>query len=663
MSAEIGQFALVLALCVAVVQATLPQIGAARGNVAWMALAKPAAVMQFALVAISFAALTEAYLVSDFSVLNVAQNSHSAKPLLYKISGVWGNHEGSLLLWILILTLFGAAVALFGDNLPPGLSARVLAVQALIGIGFLLFVLLTSNPFARLDPAPLDGNGLNPLLQDPGLAIHPPFLYLGYVGLSVTFSFAVAALIEGRIDPAWARWVRPWTLAAWAFLTAGIALGSYWAYYELGWGGWWFWDPVENASFMPWLAATALLHSAIVVEKRDALKSWTILLAIVAFSLSLLGTFLVRSGVLNSVHAFATDPTRGVFILGFLLLVIGGSLTLYAVRAPALKPGGLFAPISREGGLILNNLLLSTACATVLLGTLYPLFLDALTGQKVSVGPPYFNGTFIPLMVPLVAAVAIGPMLAWKRGDLAGALGRLKAAAVLTAIAVGLAWWLLADGPILALLGVALVVWLGVGALVEFAGRLKLGRISAADSWRRAVNLPRAVYGMTLAHLGVAAMVLGITVSETWQTEVQQIVRPGDRVAVSDYEFTFEGAENLPGPNYMSLVGTFTVTRGGEPVTVLQPETRSYPNPPMQTTEAAIRTTLGGDLYAVIGEPDGNGGYAVRLYDKPLVGWIWLGSLMMMLGGFVSLTDRRHRVGAPARARVPADGALAGAGD
>ena len=663
MSAEIGQFALVLALCVAVVQATLPQIGAARGNVAWMALAKPAAVMQFALVAISFAALTEAYLVSDFSVLNVAQNSHSAKPLLYKISGVWGNHEGSLLLWILILTLFGAAVALFGDNLPPGLSARVLAVQALIGIGFLLFVLLTSNPFARLDPAPLDGNGLNPLLQDPGLAIHPPFLYLGYVGLSVTFSFAVAALIEGRIDPAWARWVRPWTLAAWAFLTAGIALGSYWAYYELGWGGWWFWDPVENASFMPWLAATALLHSAIVVEKRDALKSWTILLAIVAFSLSLLGTFLVRSGVLNSVHAFATDPTRGVFILGFLLLVIGGSLTLYAVRAPALKPGGLFAPISREGGLILNNLLLSTACATVLLGTLYPLFLDALTGQKVSVGPPYFNGTFIPLMVPLVAAVAVGPMLAWKRGDLAGALGRLKAAAVLTAIAVGLAWWLLADGPILALLGVALVVWLGVGAMVEFAGRLKLGRISAADSCRRAVNLPRAVYGMTLAHLGVAAMVLGITVSETWQTEVQQIVRPGDRVAVSDYEFTFEGAENLPGPNYMSLVGTFTVTRGGEPVTVLQPETRSYPNPPMQTTEAAIRTTLGGDLYAVIGEPDGNGGYAVRLYDKPLVGWIWLGSLMMMLGGFVSLTDRRHRVGAPARARVPADGALAGAGD
>ncbi|MCG8694017.1 MAG: heme lyase CcmF/NrfE family subunit [Minwuiales bacterium] len=663
MTAEIGQFALVLALCVAVVQATLPMIGAARDNAAWMALARPSAVMQFALIAISFAALTEAYLVSDFSVLNVAQNSHSAKPLLYKISGVWGNHEGSLLLWILILTLFGALVALFGTNLPPGLSARVLSVQALIGIGFLLFVLLTSNPFARLDPAPLDGNGLNPLLQDPGLAFHPPFLYLGYVGLSVTFSFAVAALIEGRVDPAWARWVRPWTLAAWAFLTAGIALGSYWAYYELGWGGWWFWDPVENASFMPWLAATALLHSAIVVEKRDALKSWTILLAILAFSLSLLGTFLVRSGVLNSVHAFATDPTRGVFILGFLVVVIGGSLALYAFRAPALKPGGLFAPISREGGLILNNLLLSTACATVLIGTLYPLFLDAVTGQKVSVGPPFFNATFIPLMVPLIAALAIGPMLAWKRGDLAGALGRLKAAAVLTAIAVGVAWWLLADGPILALLGMALVVWLGVGSVVEFAGRLKLGRTSAADSWRRAVNLPRAAYGMTIAHLGVAAMVLGITVSEAWQTEVQQIVRPGDRVTVSDYEFTFEGAESLPGPNYMSLVGTFTVTRDGEPVTVLQPETRSYPNPPMQTTEAAIRTTLGGDLYAVIGEPDGNGGYAARLYDKPLVGWIWIGSLMMMLGGFVSLTDRRHRVGAPARARMPADGVLAGAGD
>ncbi|MEE8273171.1 MAG: heme lyase CcmF/NrfE family subunit, partial [Alphaproteobacteria bacterium] len=418
MIVEIGHFALILAFLVVLVQGTLPMIGAQRGNAQWMALARPASAAQLALIATAFASLTYAYVVSDFSVANVARNSNSAMPMLYKVSAVWGNHEGSLVLWVLILAVFGCAVAVFGGNLPPGLRARVLAVQAWIAVGFLSFTLLTSNPFLRLVPAPADGRDLNPLLQDPGLAFHPPFLYLGYVGFSMAFSFAIAALIEGRVDAAWARWVRPWTLAAWSFLTLGVAMGSWWAYYELGWGGFWFWDPVENASFMPWLAGTALLHSAVVTEKRDALKSWTILLAIIAFSLSLLGTFLVRSGVLTSVHAFATDPTRGVFILAFLVIVIGGSLTLYAIRAPKLKAGGLFAPISREGGLVLNNLLLTAACSTVLLGTMYPLALDALDLGKVSVGPPYFNGTFGPLMMPLLVVAAIGPFLSWKRADL-----------------------------------------------------------------------------------------------------------------------------------------------------------------------------------------------------------------------------------------------------
>src|SRR5690606_35895922 len=433
---ELGHIALILALTLALVQGVLPLIGAARGIVGWMAVAPMAAMGQALLVVFAFGCLTYAYVTSDFSVLNVAENSHRLKPMLYKVTGVWGNHEGSLLLWLLILTVFGAAVALFGRNLPETLKARVLGIQGLIGVGFLAFILFTSNPFQRLLPVPAEGRGLNPLLQDPGLAFHPPFLYLGYVGFSVAFSFAVAALIEGRVDPAWARWVRPWTLAAWCFLTVGIALGSWWAYYELGWGGWWFWDPVENASFMPWLAGTALVHTAIVVEKRDTLKSWTVLLAILTFSLSLLGTFLVRSGVINSVHAFATDPTRGVFILAFLCIVVGGSLALYAIRAPALQGVGVFAPLSREGALLLNNLLLAVATAAVLLGTLYPIALDALTGAKVSVGPQYFNTVFIPLMTPLLAALAIGPLLAWKRGDAAAALRHLAPAFVAVLVAL-----------------------------------------------------------------------------------------------------------------------------------------------------------------------------------------------------------------------------------
>jgi len=653
MTPELGHYALVLALAVAIVQSSIPLIGAWIGNRGWMAVSGSAAVAQAVLALFAFFALMAAYIGSDFSVVNVAQNSHSLKPMLYKVAGVWGNHEGSLLLWIAILAIFGAAVAMFGGNLPLSLRARILAVQGMIGIGFLLFTLLTSNPFLRLDPAPIEGNGLNPLLQDPGLAFHPPLLYLGYVGFSIAFSFAVAALIEGRVDPAWARWVRPWTLVAWCFLTLGIALGSYWAYYELGWGGWWFWDPVENASFMPWLAGTALVHSAIVAEKRDALKSWTILLAIITFSLSLLGTFLVRSGVLTSVHAFATDPARGVFILMFLCVVVGGSLMLYGLRAGELKLGGLFQPMSREGALVLNNLLLATATGSVLLGTLYPLFTDALTGEKVSVGPPFFNMVFVPLMVPLLCAVGIGPMLGWKRGDLLGALQRLKFAFGAVLLAVLLGWWKLEGAPALTLLGLGLFAWLATAVLVEFSERIGLFRLPARDSLRRAIGLPRAAWGMSIAHLGAALLVLGITASTAWQKEVLVIMKPGETAAVGAFTITFEGAQQVPGPNYTALRGRFIASRGDQQVYVMEPETRRFPQPPMDTTEAAIETSLMGDLYVVVGESNGQGGYAVRLYWKPLIMWIWLGSLVMTIGGFVSLTDRRHRVGAPVRRPAP----------
>ena len=650
MIVEAGHFALALALSVALVQASVPIAGARRGDAAWMAVARPAAIAQFGLVAIAFAALTHAYVASDFSVLNVARNSHSAKPMLYKVSGVWGNHEGSMVLWVLILALFGSAVAVFGGNLPPSLRARALAVQGMIGAGFLLFILLTSNPFERLLPAPVDGRGLNPLLQDPGLAFHPPFLYLGYVGFSMAFSFAVAALIEGRVDAAWARWVRPWTLAAWTFLTAGIALGSWWAYYELGWGGWWYWDPVENASFMPWLAGTALLHSSVVVEKRDTLKGWTVFLAIVTFALSLLGTFLVRSGVLTSVHTFASDPKRGVFILALLVIVIGGSLVLFALRGPALKTGGLFQPISREGGLLLNNLLLTTAAAAVLLGTLYPLLLDAVGGGKVSVGPPFFEAVFIPLMVPLLAVMAVGPFLAWKRGDLVGALARQKAAAVAVVVVALGTWYLFAGGPALAALGMAAAAWLFVGTLTELAGRLRLFRVPLAESLRRLSHLQRSSWGMTVAHAGLAVAVAGMTASSAWKVERIQSMKPGETVTVAGYEFTFEGARQASGPNYVATRGTFAVRRGGEAVATLAPEQRFYPVQGSQTTEAAIRATLLGDLYAVIGEADATGGgFVTRLYFNPLVPWMWVGVLIMVGGGLASLSDRRHRVGAPAR--------------
>jgi cytochrome c-type biogenesis protein CcmF len=649
MITEIGHYALVLSVFVALVQASLPLWGAQRGNLALMQLARPASQTQFLLVLTAFLALVHSFVTSDFSVSVVAQNSHSAKPLLYKISGVWGNHEGSMVLWVLILTAFGAAVATFGRNLPLGLQARVLAVQAMIGLGFLVFIVATSNPFDRIIPPPLDGRDLNPLLQDPGLAFHPPFLYLGYVGFSMAFSFAVAALIEGRVDAAWARWVRPWTLAAWCCLTLGIALGSWWAYYELGWGGWWFWDPVENASFMPWLVGTALLHSAIVVEKRDALKSWTVLLAILTFSLSLIGTFLVRSGVLVSVHAFATDPSRGVFILVLLALTIGGSLLLYALRAPSLKGGGLFAPISREGGLILNNLLLSTAAATVFLGTLYPLFLDAVGGGKVSVGPPFFNATFGPVMIPLLIAVPLGPFLAWKRADLSGALQRLWVAGLAVLAALLVAWYLRSGGPVLAVLGMGLAVWLFAGALVELAERLKLFRVSPLDSWRRAMHLPRGAYGMTIAHAGLGILLAGIVAMSAWRSEVIQVMKPGETIAVAGYDFTFEDVQELQGPNYVSQRGEFRVSREGSSVASLYPEKRIYLVQRQPTTEAGIWTTWLADLYIALGDRQDEGGWTVRIFHNPLAPWLWIGAGIMVIGGIVSLTDRRYRVGAPAR--------------
>ncbi len=653
MTVELGHFALILALVIAVVQGTVPIVGAHRNHAAWMDLARTAALAQFALVAMSFGCLMHAYVTSDFSVLNVAMNSHSSKPLLYKISGTWGNHEGSMLLWVLILTVFGAAAAAFGGNLPPTLRARALAVQAWIAIGFYLFILLTSNPFERLVPAAVDGRGLNPLLQDPGLAFHPPFLYLGYVGFSMAFSFSIAALIEGRVDAAWARWVRPWTLAAWTFLTIGITLGSWWAYYELGWGGWWFWDPVENASFMPWLAGTALLHSAIVVEKRDTLKGWTVFLAIVTFGLSLLGTFLVRSGVLTSVHAFATDPARGVFILLLLVIIIGGSFALFAWRGPSLRGGGMFRPISREGGLLLNNLLLSTAAASVLLGTLYPLMLESVGGGKVSVGPPFFNAVFIPLMAPLVVAMAVGALLPWKRADIASALKRLWLAALVAAAAVAATWTVYADAPLVGLVGMGLAAWLFVGTLVELAGRIRLLRATPGESLRRFATLPRAAWGMTLAHAGLAVAIAGMTGAGVWKVESIQVMAPGETVNVGGYDYLFEGAERSRGPNYTILGGRFTVTRDGRPVTTLFPEKRTYPVEGRQTTEAAIHTTFWGDLYAVIGDPAGNdGGYVTRIYFNPLVAWMWGGVAIMVVGGMLSLTDRRHRVGAPTRRRT-----------
>jgi len=653
MIVEFGHFALVLALVVSLVQSSVPFIGARLGDNRLMAIGGSSAAAGFLLVGLSFAALTTAYVNSDFSVLNVWENSHSAKPMLYKVTGVWGNHEGSMLLWVLILALFGALVAAFGGNLPAKLRALVLAVQGWVTAVFLLFVLLTSNPFTRLVPAPVEGRDLNPILQDIGLAIHPPLLYVGYVGLSITFSFAVAALIEGRIDAAWARWVRPWALGAWVFLTLGIAMGSYWAYYELGWGGWWFWDPVENASFMPWLAATALLHSAVVMEKRDALKVWTVLLAVLAFSLSLLGAFIVRSGVLTSVHVFAADPARGLFILIILIGFIGGSLALYAWRAPSLKVGGIFSPISREGALVLNNLFLTVACATVLVGTLYPLALDAVTGQKISVGPPFFNLTFGPLMIPLLFLVPFGPLLSWKRADLLPVMQRLWAAAGLALLATAIWAFLVAGSPIFALAGILLAFWLIFGSLAEFALRIKLFQAPFSTSVSRALGLPRSAWGTTVAHAGVGITVLGIVAGTAWQTETIVTMQKGDVVEAGGFSLQFEGMTPRDGPNFRENVGELVVTRTdtGESVTVLQPTKRFYQARQMPTTESAIHTHWFSQLYVSLGDESQGSGQVVSVYYKPFITLIWIGCLIMSIGGGLSLSDRRLRVGAPKPAK------------
>jgi cytochrome c-type biogenesis protein CcmF len=653
MIVETGHFALVLAFALALVQSVVPLVGARTGEARLMAAGGPVAIAGFALTALAFAALTAAYVQSDFSVANVWQNSHSLKPMLYKITGTWGNHEGSMLLWVVILAFFGALVAVFGRNLPATLRAKVLAVQGWIGAAFLLFVLATSNPFVRLELAPFEGRDLNPILQDIGLAIHPPLLYLGYVGFSISFSFAVAALIEGRIDAAWARWVRPWTLAAWVFLTGGIAMGSYWAYYELGWGGFWFWDPVENASFMPWLAGTALLHSAIVMEKRSALKIWTILLAILTFSLSLLGTFLVRSGVLTSVHAFATDPTRGVFILGILVVFIGGSLALFALRAGSLTAGGLFHPISREGALVLNNLFLTTATATVLVGTLYPLVVEAISGDKISVGAPFFNLTFGPLMLPLLLLIPFGPLLAWKRGDVHAVAQRLMAAFGGALLAV-LATLLLVDGAsVFAALGIGIAVWMVLGALTDLAQKSALGAVPLGVAARRFAGLPRSVFGTALAHMGMGLSVLGIVATVAFEVEHITVMKPGETTEIAGRTLRFEGVAPVQGPNFTETQARFVLMQGGVSRGALTSAKRIYTARQMPTTEAGILTLGLSQLYVSLGDETGDGGMVVRIWWKPLVTLIWLGGAVMMAGGAVSLTDRRLRVGAPSRRTRP----------
>jgi cytochrome c-type biogenesis protein CcmF len=645
MIAELGHFALILALMVALVQTVVPLIGADRRWPGWMAMAEPAATAQFVLVALSFGALTWAFVTSDFSLALVAANSHSAKPLLYKITGVWGNHEGSVLLWVLIVALFGATAAWFGAGLPPTLKARVLAVQGSIGAAFLGFVIFTSNPFERLPVAPFDGQGLNPLLQDPGLAFHPPFLYLGYVGLSMSFSFAVAALIEGRIDAAWGRWVRPWTLAAWMFLTVGIALGSWWAYYELGWGGFWFWDPVENASFMPWLLAAALLHSSIVVEKREALKSWTILLAILAFGFSLIGTFIVRSGLLTSVHAFATDPQRGMFILMLLAVFTGGALILFAVRARAMEARGVFGLVSRESALLVNNILLAVSCFVVFFGTMWPIVAELFFDRKLSVGAPYFDAAFTPFMVALGLIMPIGAMLPWKRGRLGRAAWSLRHVALL-ALALGILAWSMQTGRgALGPVGLALGAWMVAGAAVDLWSRTGRGAGRAV----RLMRLPRADWGKSVAHAGLGVTMFAIAGLTAWQVEDIRVAREGEPFDVGGYTLTLERVDLVPGPNYTSTMGFVRLERDGRFLSDLHPEKRAYLASQMPTTEAGIDNGFLRDVYVVVGDPQNDGGWAVRVYIKPLANWIWGGCILMALGGLLSLSDRRFRVAAGAR--------------
>ncbi|MEO6396782.1 MAG: heme lyase CcmF/NrfE family subunit [Devosia sp.] len=649
MAIELGHFALVLAVAAAACAAGF-------GLLAWRregsgaAFMRQATLLQFVLIAAAFAALIQAFVQTDFSVRLVAEHSHSAQPLLFKFTSAWGNHEGSMLLWVTILSLMGAAVATFGRNLPRELLTLVLAMQSLLVAAFGGFTLATSNPFARLVPAPLEGQDLNPVLQDIGLAIHPPLLYLGYVGFSVCFSFAVAALISGRIDAAWARWVRPWTLLSWCFLTLGIAMGSYWAYYELGWGGWWFWDPVENASFMPWLAGTALLHSALVMEKRNALKIWTIFLAIITFSLSLLGTFMVRSGILTSVHTFASDPTRGLVILALLALFIGGAFVLFAFRAGALRAGGLFAPVSREGALVLNNLLLATALAAVLVGTLYPLLLEATTGRTISVGAPFFNLTFGAVMAPLLVIIPFGPFLAWKRGDLVAVTHRLAFAAGLAIFAAILIFALSGAAMSLAPLGLLLGFWVAFGAIAELIDRAGIFRLPPAQSWARLIGLPRAAFSTTIAHFGVGLAVIGIVAASAWQSERVTTMALGDTTDIAGIAVTLDRVDAVAGPNYAAERGAFTIARPGWGSRQVSPERRVYLASGLPTTEAAIETYAFSQLYLQLGEASADGRHVVRIWFKPWITLIWLGALVMAAAGLLSLSDRRMRIGAPRRA-------------
>ena len=653
MITEIGSFALILALVLSLAQVALSVMGRVRRQVGAAAAGEGAALAAFAAVAVAFAVLMHAFVVSDFSVANVAQNSHSAKPLLYRVAATWGSHEGSMLLWCLALTGFGAAVAGLGGNLPRGLRAVTVATQGVLGVVFLAYTVFASNPMARLASPPVEGRSLNPLLQDPALAVHPPFLYAGYVGMSVVFSLAVAALVEGRVDAAWSRWVRPWALAAWSLLTVGITLGSFWAYYELGWGGWWFWDPVENASFMPWLIATALLHSAVVTEKRGALAGWTVFLSLAAFTFSMLGAFLVRSGVLTSVHAFAVDPTRGVLLLAILGATSGLAFGLFAWRAPKLAQGGLFAPISRESALVLNNILLAAATATVLLGTLYPLIREAMTGDAISVGPPYFSLTFIPLIGALLVLLPAGPLLAWKRGDARGVGQRLWIAALIAVGAGLLAMAVISPAKALGAAGLGLGAWLICGVLAELLERTRAFRAPAAETWRRLRGLPRGAWGMTFAHLGLGVFVLGAVFETSWKQETAEALPLGGSLNIGAYHVSLDSVDSVQGPNYAAERAHLTVTRQGAPVCAPQPERRRYDAGGQTTSEVGLCYRGVSHIYLVLGErredQTSGGGpqplWLLRAYWNPWASLIFLGPVLMALGGLTSLSDRRLRLG------------------
>ncbi|MGJ8528461.1 heme lyase CcmF/NrfE family subunit [Maritalea sp.] len=653
---ELGHFALILAFAIAIGQVGVGALIWKNSTASGSAFIRNASIAQFVLVAASFAALMAAFATSDFSLMLAYEHSHSQQPLLYKLTSTWGNHEGSMLLWIFILTMFGAAVALFGTGLPRKLFVLALANQGLLSAAFIGFTVFTSNPFARIANTPLEGRDLNPILQDIGLAIHPPLLYIGYVGFSVCFSFAMAALISGKIDSAWARWVRPWTMASWIFLTLGIAMGSYWAYYELGWGGWWFWDPVENASFMPWLAGTALLHSALVMEKRNALKIWTVLLAILTFSLSLLGTFMVRSGILTSVHSFASDPSRGLVILGILAFFICGAFILFAIRGPSLRSGGLFAPVSREAALVVNNLFLATATAAVLVGTLYPLVLDAFTGIKISVGAPFFNLTFGALMVPLLVVMPFGPFLSWKRADLFVVTKRLFGAVIVALIATVLFSAYVWQGANLLPLGFLLAFWVMVGALADLAERSKLFRTEFSTSMKRLAGLPKSVWSTAGAHFGLGVSVLGVVMVSGFETELITTMRPGDQTQLSGYVIQFDGEQQIKGPNFTAERALFSVSKSSNSARTLSSEKRYYAARRMPTTEAGIETFGFSQVYVSLGDKTEDGQRVVRVWYKPMITLIWLGALIMALAGAYSLSDRRMRVAAPKRSKNQAVG-------